>query len=1058
LRAAAIADNRKRNHRMKRVQPTGGTGQPPSTVDVALVALRPAWLSWCVAALAAALLASLTAPLLISPPSQTAHPMLMQFLEWTHRIVALFLGVLLLVWIVNVHTARRRARTRARLWEQSIESMNVGVALWDASDRLIGCNAAYRALYSEIAADLVPGRSYRELMTTYYAVAPPEVVDGRALPEFIAKGEQRRRSGSELSEVVRHHRGRWLLMTDCRTASGGIISFRNDITEQKVIEHELTKRRKLIDDLAELTYDWFWRQDADGRFVEFSAAMERHVRAAPDQLLGRRREDMPGFEADPNQYAEYRARVAQRQPFPWFTYRARRGDGSPMWVAVAGKPIFDEKGEFQGYYGAGRDVTEREDMLTALRRSEERFRALTMLATEWYWETDTDLRVTSVRGEPASQERFAAWTLNRRFWEFEQIDPTFAVDWSALRERVARRESFRGFKLKLRNRDDVAYCELAGQPVFDRGEFLGYRGLAWDVTERESLIARISDSEARFRALTELSSDWYWEMDETLRFTLVRQGARGSFGLNEDEVTGRHPWELPGELIQPSSWDEHRTTLLGHRSFRDVMFRRWMPDGSLVYHLTSGDPVIDADGKFRGYRGIGKNISEQIRSQERIERLATVDALTQLANRQTFDERAGRLLASSYAEGKRCALLFIDLDNFRLLNNGYGHRVGDEMLAIVASRMRDVVGEPHLIGRRGGDELVVLLVDLHRPDAAVEVARKLIDAICEPARVLGMEIAVTASVGISFFPQDGIDLDSLLNAADAAMYQAKDSGRRTYAFYTQTVARRVDLRLRLEQRLRKAVESRDFKLFFQPLVSLADGKMIGAEALIRWRDAELGDISPAEFIPIAEESGLIVGLGDWVLREACRSRQEWRHLQLDIPPVAINMSGVQLRQLGCVEGLLDVLNAYEVAPSEIEVEVTETGLLDTSAVSRENLVRMRNAGVRLALDDFGVGFSSLAHLRDLPIHRLKIDRSFTVECMRDARTLTIVKAVIEMARSLGISVTAEGIETQAQQTWMQHLGCDAAQGYLFARPMPGDDFIKLFIDRRGTGRERSLMH
>jgi len=483
-----------------------------------------------------------------------------------------------------------------------------------------------------------------------------------------------------------------------------------------------------------------------------------------------------------------------------------------------------------------------------------------------------------------------------------------------------------------------------------------------------------------------------------------------------------------------------------------------MPDGSFAYDVTSGDPIYNAEGKFIGYRGIGKNITEQVKSQERIERLATVDELTQLSNRQTFDERAGRILANAYAGEKRCALLFIDLDNFRLLNNGYGHRVGDQMLAIVASRIRNAITEPHLVGRRGGDELVALLVDIPRGEYAVDVAKELIRSISEPARILGMEVSVTPSVGISFFPQDGIELDSLLNAADAAMYQAKESGRQTYAFYTPTVARRADLRLRLEQRLRKAVEARDFKLVYQPLISLNDGKLVGAEALIRWRDAELGDIPPAEFIPIAEESGLIVALGEWVLHEACRARRDWRLQGLDIPPLSINMAGVQLRQLGCVEGLINILNEHDVPPNDIEVEVTETGLLDTSAVSRENLVRMRNAGVRIALDDFGVGFSSLAHLRDLPIHRLKIDRSFTVECMRDARTLTIVKAVIDMARSLGINITAEGIETQAQQTWMQHLGCDSAQGYLFARPMNVDDFVQMFIDRRGVGRERSLMH
>jgi len=965
----------------------------------------------------------------------------------------------LAAWLMASRLELRGLQQQARAWEQSIDSLQVGIALYGPDDRLLSCNPAFRSLYHEISDRLVPGAHFEDLVREYYRRAPAEVIAGRTLEKFVEES-MRRRTGSELTEVLRHKDGRWLLMTDCRTADGGIISFRRDVTEQKVIEHELSNRRRLIDDLAELTYDWFWREDADGRFVEFSATMEKHVRSSGLDLLGRKRTELPQFEADPAALAAYLACIERREPFPWFTYRIRRGDGTPMWIAVTGKPIFDERGEFQGYYGAGRDVTEREETLAALRRSEERFRALTMLATEWYWETDTEFRITRVRGAPGHEERVQQLVNGRRFWQIEGLDESMQIDWEALKRVVAARESFRHLKLKFKrdHRGQAAYYELSGQPVVENGSFVGYRGLAWDITEREALIAKIVESEARFRALTELSSDWYWEMDDDLRFTLLRRGARDSFNLPDDEVIGKHRWELPGELIQPSSWDEHRATLLAHKPFRDVMFRRWMPDGSFVYHLTSGDPVFDGEGNFRGYRGIGKNITEQVKAQERIERLATVDSLTQLANRQTFDERAGRVLANAYAEGKRCALLFIDLDNFRLLNNGYGHRVGDQMLAIVASRMRDVIAEPHLMGRRGGDELVALLVDIPRGEQAVEVSQALIRSISEPARILGMEVSVTPSVGISFFPQDGVDLDSLLNAADAAMYQAKESGRRTYAFYTPTVARRVDLRLRLEQRLRKAVESRDFKLFYQPLVSLTDGKMVGAEALIRWRDAELGDISPAEFVPIAEESGLIVGLGDWVLREACRARQEWRMQALDVPPLSINMAGVQLRQLGCVEGLLDVLNEYGVAPNEIEVEVTETGLLDTSAVSRENLVRMRNAGVRIALDDFGVGFSSLSHLRDLPIHRLKIDRSFTVECMRDARTLTIVKAVIEMARSLGINVTAEGIETQAQQTWMQHLGCDSAQGYLFARPMPGDDFVRLFIDRRGVGRERSLMH
>lgn len=981
-----------------------------------------------------------------------------RFARSAHEAILALLFVGLVIWLATALTALKRTRSHTERVDEALSSMSIGLAVWDNEDRLVDCNEAFRAIYPEIREHLVPGVHYGRLLEIYYPLAPAEVIDGRSLEQFVADAMRRRRGG-RVTELVRHQNDRWLMMTDARSAGGGIVSFRLDITEQRLLDLELRKRRKVMDDLAELSYDWYWRQDTDGRFVEFSVAMEQYLRYPREALLGRMRTELPGFQADPGELAAYLQCIEAHQPFPWFRFRATRGDGTPIWVAVTGKPIFDESGAFAGYYGAGRDVTDSEATIIALRHSEERFRALTKLATEWYWETDDELRFSLVKGPPELVESLQDTLLGKSVGELAR-HPNFELDWPTLSRHFERREPFRRvpFRLKRDVRGRPGYFEVSAEPMFDGEVFAGFRGLVWDVTEREALIAQLTDSEARFRALTELSSDWFWEMDGSLRFTSIRRGAHGAFDLADDEVIGKQRWELPGELIQPATWDEHRATLEARKPFRDLMLRHMKADGSVVYHISSGDPIFDDKGEFRGYRGVGKNITEQVRAQERIERLATVDPLTQLPNRQTFDERAGRVLANAYAEGRKCALLFLDLDNFRLLNNGYGHRVGDQMLSIVASRMRSIVAEPNLLGRRGGDEMVILLTDVPRPEIATETAQALIKAIAEPARVLGMEVSVTPSVGIAFFPQDGADIDSLLNAADAAMYQAKESGRRTYSFFTPAVARRVDLRLRLEQRLRKAVEARDFKLFYQPLVSLADGKMIGAEALIRWKDVELGDISPAEFIPIAEESGLIIGLGDWVLREACRARQVWRQLGLDVPPLAINMSGVQLRQLGCVEGLLETLAEFEVAPSEVEVEVTETGLLDTSAVSRENLIRLRNAGVKLALDDFGVGFSSLSHLRDLPIHRLKIDRSFTVECMRDARTLTIVKAVIEMARSLGISVTAEGIETQAQQTWMQHLGCDTAQGYLFARPMPAEEFLKIFIDRRGVGRERSLMH
>jgi diguanylate cyclase (GGDEF)-like protein/PAS domain S-box-containing protein len=1039
----------------------------PSAEAPALFA--PRWLLWSIAGLLLMLFVGIAGNVLftLAPASAASwfgayQGEVAMVVKGAHDGAAVLVVLALLLWLVSMGRELVVLRKSSTRLQEGVDALAIGIGMWDADDRLIACNDTFRALYPEIADRFVAGVSYLELVRAYYPVAPAEVIDGRSFERFVGDAE-RRRNRPPGSDIVRHHRGRWLLMTDVRNASGGLVSFRMDVTEQRVFDVDLRKRRKVLDDLAELTSDWHWRVDAAGRFTEFSPAMQRTLLYRPEDLLGKRIEEIPGFFVDERVRVSLHALFEKREPLPWLTFCARRADGMQVWLALTGRPMFDANQEFLGYFGAARDVSDREASVELLRQSEARFRALTALATEWYWETDADLRLTQLHGPPELEMRRQQVFLGRSLLAIGD-DPNYRIDREVVGDHLRRREAFHRLPYRVQRNGGAppVYYESSAEPMFVDGKFAGYRGLSWDVSDRESTIALLRESEERFRALTELSSDWYWEMDENLRFTSMRQGGTRPLPFEESEMVGRQRWDLPGEPVRPATWEEHRRDLDARRPFRDLIVRRLDSEGKVLYTLTAGDPLFDETNRFRGYRGIGRNITEQVRDQERIERLATMDQLTQLMNRHTFGERAERALSSTYAENRRAALLFLDLDDFRDLNNTYGHLIGDEMLSIVAERMRAVIGEPHLIGRRGGDELVALLLDVANVDAAVEKAQVLIGAVSAPARVRSLEVSVTPSVGIAMFPNDGVDLDSLLKAADAAMYTAKKTPqKRTYSLYTPEVARAANLRTRLEQRLRKAVDTRDFRLYYQPIVSLIDhkmGQMIAAECLIRWKDAELGEISPADFVPIAEESGLIIELGDWVLREACRARQVWRGLGLDLPPLAVNMAGAQLEQINCVDRVLDILGEFSVHPSEIEIEVTETSLFNASPVVRENLRRLRAAQVKLVLDDFGVGYSSLSHLRELDIDRLKIDRSFTEACMKEEKTLVIVKAVIQMARSLKINVTAEGIEKPEQQTWMKYLECDSAQGFLYARPMPADEFLKIFLDRRGVGRERSLMH
>lgn len=426
--------------------------------------------------------------------------------------------------------------------------------------------------------------------------------------------------------------------------------------------------------------------------------------------------------------------------------------------------------------------------------------------------------------------------------------------------------------------------------------------------------------------------------------------------------------------------------------------------------------------------------NELRRSDERLKYLAFHDTMTGLPNRALLLDRLEQLVAGSTQ--KMLAVMFIDLDRFKAVNDSFGHGVGDELLREVTRRLTRSLRASDTVARLGGDEFVVVLPQVAGPDACAGVAQKLIDAVSKPAVIGGRLMQVGASVGIACKPVDGSNAGELMRNADAAMYAAKAAGRGTYRFFQAEMHDQAARRMHLEMELRGALDRREVQLFYQPKVWLRDGTPCGVEALLRWQHAELGWVPPAQFIPLAEESELICELGDWVLEETCRQRAAWAQQGLDGLRVAVNISARQLQQGDLAARVAALCAQFGVAPAGLDVELTESVIMANPAEITGVFARLRQLGVQVAADDFGTGYSSLAYLRRLPIDVLKIDRSFVQEAVCDNVDAEIVRTIVALARALRLQVVAEGVESEPQADFLRGCGCDQAQGYLYARPMP----------------------
>ncbi len=422
-----------------------------------------------------------------------------------------------------------------------------------------------------------------------------------------------------------------------------------------------------------------------------------------------------------------------------------------------------------------------------------------------------------------------------------------------------------------------------------------------------------------------------------------------------------------------------------------------------------------------------------------LDHLAHHDQLTGLPNRLLFLDRLKQGMHKAARNRERLALLFIDLDRFKHINDSLGHLVGDEVLKAVAERLLEHVRKEDTISRLGGDEFTVVLEELHTPNDATAIAQKMIALFKEPFVVGGNEFYLSCSIGISIYPDNGMEAEDLLRNADAAMYRAKEQGRNTFQFYTEDMTARALQHVLMETSLRRAIEQQEFRLHYQPLVDLETSRIVGLEALVRWNHGELGAIAPAEFIPLAEETGLIVPLGEWILATACRQVAAWFAAGLNPGRVAVNLSGTQLRQAELIEMVTRTLRTTGCRPQWLELEVSEGFVMKESERALALLTQLRALGIELAIDDFGTGYSSLSDLKRLPISKLKIDQSFVRDLPQDADDAAIARAVIALARSMKLKVTAEGVETAEQRAFLRQEGCDEAQGYFYARPLPAEE-------------------
>jgi diguanylate cyclase (GGDEF)-like protein/PAS domain S-box-containing protein len=859
-------------------------------------------------------------------------------------------------------------------------------------------------------------------------------------------------------------------------------------SELKDLDEALREYEQRFESLIELSSDWYWEQDEAYRFTVIKGSKLKPAAIDASKLLGTTRWDHGALPVgDGGSWDAHKAVLDARQPFVDFLYKRPDPKGE-RYVSANGQPIFDAKKRFRGYRGIARNITEskRAEELLRLEHTVTRSLAAAQTVPEALkevmrttcetlgWECGRYFRrdeagvfrfAESWHAPSAALERFIAYSVDKAFPTGVGIvgragagEPMWVADVGAdarvVSMPMASEHGMRGaFMFPVTAEEQpLGVLSFTSREIREPDERLlqAVRVIGSQIgqfVQRKQAEAILRESEERFRSLTELSSDNYWEQDAQFRFTSISGIGLERFSVRSSPALGKKRWEQNYVNMSAEAWAEHIVLLEAHQPFRDMELCRLDDAENKVWISISGAPVFDPAGAFKGYRGVGKDITARKRDEERIQYLANHDALTALPNRAMFNEVLGLSLQAAHRYHRSFAVLFLDLDRFKIINDTLGHEAGDLLLKEMGARLTDTVRSSDVVARLGGDEFVLLIQEVSEAKQVEAVARKILSALIKPMFIGGQECRVTASIGICMYPADAADEQALMKNADIAMYRAKEDGKNTYKFYSEETNVHSFERLALETSLRRGLERSEFFLHYQAKLDLHTMQITGVEALVRWQHPDLGMVPPGQFIPLAEETGLIVPIGKWVLETACAQNVAWQKDGLPALRMAVNLSARQFADENLLADIAGALEHSAMAPELLELELTESMVMQNAERAEKVLASIKQLGVRLAIDDFGVGYSSLTHLKRFPIDTLKVDRSFIRDIPQDSEDRAITEAIIAMGRSLKLTVVAEGVETLEQQTFLQGQDCDEMQGFYFSKPILADQFAELLRKR-----------